>query len=98
MPGNFIAERNADDAQMDFLREIIEATPDLVTFVNKPLAWDGEAAEFVEFFKGSFNLSLAIRNRVTDEQVLIRFPIPGKVYGPWRAQKIKNEIMVLAYL
>ncbi|TAQ88810.1 hypothetical protein B7494_g2867 [Chlorociboria aeruginascens] len=31
-------------------------------------------------------------------RVLIRFPLPGKVYEPWRVKKVKNEVMIMNYL
>jgi aminoglycoside phosphotransferase (APT) family kinase protein len=97
MPANYIAERNAKDAQQEFIRKFVEATPNIVSFVDNCLGWN-EAGEFLRFFKGSFNLSIAVRNGVTNERVVIRFPIPGKVYDPWRAKKVKHEVMVMTYL
>ncbi|PVH75194.1 phosphotransferase enzyme family protein-like protein [Cadophora sp. DSE1049] len=97
MPANYIAERNAKDAQQEYIRKFVEATPDIVSFVDNCLGWN-EAGEFLRFFKGSFNLSIAIRNSVTNERVIIRFPIPGKVYDLWRAKKVKHEVTVMTYL
>ncbi|KAH7370306.1 hypothetical protein BKA65DRAFT_488132 [Rhexocercosporidium sp. MPI-PUGE-AT-0058] len=97
MPANYIAERNAKDAQQEFIRKLVEVTPDIVFFVDNCLGWN-KAGEFLRFFKGSFNLSIAVRNSVTNERVIIRFPIPGKVYDLWRAKKVKHEVMVMTYL
>jgi aminoglycoside phosphotransferase (APT) family kinase protein len=97
MPANHIAERNAKDAQQEFIRNFVEAKPDIVSFVDNCLGWN-EAGEFLRFFKGSFNLSIAVRNSVTNERVVIRFPIPGKVYDLWRGKKVKHEVMVITYL
>lgn len=97
MPANYIAERNAKDAQQEFIRKFVDATPDIVSFVDNCLGWN-KAGEFLRFFKGSFNLSIAVRNSVTNERVVIRFPMPGKVYEPWREKKVKNEVMTLNYL
>ncbi|KAG9229911.1 hypothetical protein BJ875DRAFT_537459 [Amylocarpus encephaloides] len=97
MPANQIAERNAQDAQRDFIRDFVEAKPDIVSFVDHCLGWN-EAGEFLRFFKGSFNLSIAVRNRVTHERVVIRFPIPRKVYDRWRGTKVKHEVIVITYL
>jgi hypothetical protein len=96
-PANYIAERNAKDAQHEFIRKFVEAAPDIVSFVDNCLGWN-KAGEFLRFFKGSFNLSIAARNSITNERIVIRFPIPGKVYDPWRAKKVKHEVMVMTYL
>ncbi|KAH6712996.1 hypothetical protein BKA61DRAFT_644090 [Leptodontidium sp. MPI-SDFR-AT-0119] len=85
MPANYIAERNAKDAQQEFIGKFVEATPHIT-------------GEFLQFLKGSFNLSVAVRNSVTNERVIVRFPIPGKVYDPWRAKKVKHEVIVMNYL
>lgn len=96
-PFDFIAEENAREAQLTFIRKFVEAKEDIVSVVNDLLGWN-KAGDFEEYSKGSFNLSLSVRNSETDECVLIRFPFPGKVYGPWREEKIKNEVMVMNYL
>lgn len=46
------------------------------------------------YYKGSFNLSIAVRHSKTNERVLIRFPIPGTIYG----EKVKNEVAIMKYL
>jgi hypothetical protein len=97
MPSNYIAERNAKDAQQEFIRKFVEAKPDIVSFVDNCLKWN-KAIEFLQYFKGSFNVSIAVQNSVTNERIIIRFPIPGKVHDPWRAKKVKHEVMVMAYL
>jgi len=97
MPANYIAEINAKDTQQEFIRKFVEATPDIVSFVNNCLGWN-EAGEFLRYFKGSFNLSIAIQNNVTNKRVVIRLPIPGKIYDLWRAKKVKDEVMVMTYL
>ncbi|KAG4431256.1 hypothetical protein IFR05_013261 [Cadophora sp. M221] len=91
MPANYIAERNAKDAQQEFIGKFVKAAPDIVSFVDNCLGWN-ETGEFLQFFKGSFNLSVAVRNSMTNERVIIRFPIPGKVYDLWRAKKVKDEV------
>lgn len=80
---DFIAEKNARDAQLAFIRNFVNAKKDNVSFVDNRLGWN-KAGEFLNFFKGSFNLSMAVRNGESDECILIRFPFPGKVYGSWR--------------
>ncbi|TVY25156.1 hypothetical protein LHYA1_G006487 [Lachnellula hyalina] len=97
MPANYIAERNVEDVQQEFIRKFVEAKPKIVSFVDTCLGWN-KAGEFLRFFKGSFNLSIAARNCVTNERAVIRFPIPGKVYDLWRVKKVKHEVMVINYL
>ncbi|KAI1370797.1 hypothetical protein F4677DRAFT_344373 [Hypoxylon crocopeplum] len=94
---DFIAEKNALEAQVEFIGKFVDAKRDIVSFVGSCLGWN-KAGEFIEFFKGSFNLSLAVRNAETSERVLIRFPFPGKIYGPWRDKKVRDEVMVMNYL
>ena len=94
---DFIAERNVQDAQQEFIRKFVHAKHDIVSFVGQRLGWNS-TGDFLGYFKGSFNLSLAVCNPETYERVLIRFPFPGKVYEPWREKKVKQEVMVLRYL
>ncbi|KAI1134810.1 hypothetical protein F5Y05DRAFT_397476 [Hypoxylon sp. FL0543] len=94
---DFIAEQDAQDAKLAFIGKFIDAKHDIVSFVSNRLGWNS-TGEFMRFFKGSFNASVGVRNGETNERVLIRFPFPGKVYGPWRDEKIKNEVMVIKYL
>lgn len=96
-PFDFIAEANAKDAKIAFFHKFIDAKHDIVSFVDDRLDWN-KAGEFFDYFKGSFNLSIAVRNSKTNERALIRFPIPGKVHGPWLEAKVKNEVMVMKYL
>jgi hypothetical protein len=46
MPANYIAKRNAKDVQQEFIRKFVEATPDIVSFVNNCLRWN-KAGEFL---------------------------------------------------
>jgi hypothetical protein len=97
IPFDFIAQKNAQEAQHAFIRKFVEAKHEIVSFVDNRLGWN-EAGVFLDYFKGSFNLSIAVRNSETNERVLIRFPFPGKVYEPWREKKVKNEVMIINYL
>ncbi|OAA53507.1 hypothetical protein SPI_09435 [Niveomyces insectorum RCEF 264] len=81
-----------------FIRKLVEAKEEVVCFVGRRLGWTGQAAEFVGFLKGLFNLSVVVRHGTTSERALIRFPMPGNVYGPWRETKVRNEAMAMAYL
>ncbi|KAI1413842.1 kinase-like domain-containing protein [Hypoxylon sp. FL1857] len=94
---DFIAEKNAKEAQLAFVGKFIDAKQDIISFVGSRLKWS-KAGEFIGFLKGSFNASVVVRNSETNERVLIRFPFPGKVYGPWRDEKVKNEVMALKYI
>ncbi|KAK0111011.1 hypothetical protein ONS95_001391 [Cadophora gregata] len=97
IPFDFIAQKDAQDAQHAFIRKFVEAKHDIVAFVNGRLGWDG-AGVFLNFFKGSFNLSMAMKKSQTKERVLIRFPFLGKVYELWREKKVQNEVMAMKYL
>ena len=97
IPFDFIAQKNAQEAQHAFIRKFVKAKHEIVSFVDNRLGWN-EAGEFFDYFKGSFNLSIAVRNSETNKRVLIRFPFPGKVYEPWREKKVKNEVMIMNYL
>lgn len=97
LPFDFIAQKNAQEAQHAFIRKFVEAQDEIVSFVDNRLGWNG-AGEFLNYFKGSFNLSLAVRNCETNERVLIRFPFPGKVHEAWREKKVKNKVMIMKYL
>ena len=79
IPFDFIAERDAKDTEHVFLCKFVEAKHEIVSFVNSRLGWN-KAGKFLEYFRGSFNLSIAVRNSETNECVLICFPLPGKVY------------------
>lgn len=96
-PYDFIAVENAKDKRLAFARKLIRAVNDVVSFVDDRLGWNG-AGEYNGFFKGSFNISLDVKHGESDERVLIRFPFPGNIYGPWRDEKVKNEVMVMDYL
>ncbi|KAI5862075.1 hypothetical protein GGS23DRAFT_598088 [Durotheca rogersii] len=96
-PFDFIAKQNAEDAKLAFIHKLVDAKHEIVSFVDSRLGWDS-AGEFLDYFKGSFNLSIAVLNGNTQERALIRFPVPGKVHEPWLEQKVKNEVMVMKYL
>ncbi|KAK0621572.1 hypothetical protein B0T17DRAFT_508909 [Bombardia bombarda] len=96
-PYDFIAEKNIKGERLAFARRLIQAIGDIVSFVDNRLGWN-RSGKFGGFFKGSFNISLDVKHGESDEHVLIRFPSPGNVYGPWRDEKVKNEVMVMNYL
>ncbi len=96
-PYDFIAERNVKDRRLAFARKLIQAVDDIVSFVDNRLGWNG-AGRYDGFFKGSFNISMDVKRGESGEHVLIRFPSPGNVYGPWQEEKITNEVMVMSYL
>ncbi|KAH6646918.1 hypothetical protein BKA67DRAFT_580918 [Truncatella angustata] len=96
-PYDFIAEKNNQDERLAFARKLLDARDEIVSFVDSRLKWDG-AGKYDGFFKGSFNISLDVKRGDNGEHVLIRFPAPGNIYGPWRDEKVKNEVMVMKYL
>ncbi|KAH6714406.1 hypothetical protein BKA61DRAFT_632310 [Leptodontidium sp. MPI-SDFR-AT-0119] len=77
--------------------ELLDAREDIVTFVDNRLDWNG-AGKYDGFFKGSFNLNMDVKRGDSDDHVLIRFPFPGNIYGPWRDEKVTNEVMVMNFL
>jgi hypothetical protein len=79
IPFDFIAQKNAQEVQNTFICKFVETTYEIMSFVNKHLEWN-VAGECLGYFKGSFNLSIAVRNSETNEQVLIRFLFLGKIY------------------
>ncbi|XXH04694.1 pre-mRNA-splicing factor rse1 [Hypoxylon texense] len=96
-PYDFIAEKDIEDQRLAFEQKFLESREELLSFVDDCLAWNG-AAEYDGYFKGCFNFSMVVSRRDSDEKVIIRFPVPGNVYGPWRDEKVTNEAMVMDYL
>lgn len=96
-PYDFIAKRNADDERLAFARKLIDAKDDIVSFVDKRLEWNG-AGEHDDFLGGSFNVSLKAKRGDSNEHVIIRFPYLGKIYEPWREEKVTNEVMAMNYI
>ncbi|KAM0268991.1 hypothetical protein ACHAPA_004592 [Fusarium lateritium] len=96
-PYDFIAERDIRDDRLAFAHKLIDATDAIVLFVDEKLGWNG-TAKHVEFFKGSFNFSLRVKRGESGEHVVIRFPVPGNIYGPWRDEKVKNEVMAMKFI
>ncbi|KAI1263610.1 hypothetical protein F5Y18DRAFT_418241 [Xylariaceae sp. FL1019] len=94
---DYIADRNADDAKNEFITRLVKAKDELVAFVEVRMGWE-KLGKAHQFFRGSFNISLVVENMQTFERVLIRFPLRGSVYGPWRDEKVKNEVMALQYI
>lgn len=96
-PYDCIAERNATDERMALGRKLLDASSSIVSYVDERLEWNG-AGRYVCLLAGSFNISLKVKRGDSDEHVIIRFPSLGRVYGPWRDEKVKNEVMVMNYL
>jgi hypothetical protein len=96
-PYDFIAEKNIKDERLAFAHKLLDAREDIVSFVDNRLGWNG-TGKYDGFFKGSFNLNMDVKRGDSDEHVLIRFPFPGNIYGPWRDEKVTNEVMVMSYL
>ncbi|EXK77770.1 hypothetical protein FOQG_17539 [Fusarium oxysporum f. sp. raphani 54005] len=96
-PYDFIAQQDIRDDRLAFARKLIDATDAIVLFIDEELGWNG-TAKHVEFFKGSFNFSLRVKRGESGEHVVIRFPVPGNIYGPWRDEKVKNEVMAMKFI
>lgn len=90
-----IAEANGDDECRAWLRKVIDAKDKIVAFVDGRLDGGG-TGEFIDFLKGSFNLSLRIGFGDRRQSALIRFAKPG--HTVWRAEKVTNEVQFIEYL
>lgn len=98
-----ILRANNNGEHRQFIRKFQAAKDDIVAFVNDLLGWQG-AGQYHCWLKGSFNIGYVIKRPEGSgddgrpRSVFIRFPIPGRTYSPWSAEKVKNEVMVLNYL
>ena len=90
-----IAEKNNDEERLAFIKKLIAAIDEIGDFVGRRL-W-GEAGTYGGFLKGSFNIGVIV-NHGNRGSAVIRFPTPGRTYEPWRAEKVRNEVMVIEYL
>lgn len=96
-PYDAIAKRNADDERSAFARQLFNARVDIASFVDNRLEWNG-AGRYDGIFGGSFNIGPKAKRGDSNENVIIRFPTPRKVHGPWREEKVKNEVTVMNYV
>ncbi|KAI1503610.1 kinase-like domain-containing protein [Biscogniauxia marginata] len=96
-PYDAIAKRNAYDGCFAFARKLIDASGDIISFVDKHLGWNG-AGRYDGLLGGSFNISLKVKRGDSDQHVIVRFPYSGKIHGPWREEKVKNEVMAMDYV
>ena len=92
-----IAEKNNEEERVAFVRKLIAAIDEIVAFVDCRLGWGG-AGTYGGVMKGSFNTSVVINHDSGEGSAVIRFPTPGRTYEPWRAEKVRNEVMVIEYL
>ncbi|POR32591.1 Uncharacterized protein TPAR_07206 [Tolypocladium paradoxum] len=98
-----ILRANNEDEHRQFIRKFQAARDDIVAFVNDLLGWEG-AGQYDHWLKGSFNIGYVIKRPEgggddgRPRSVFIRFPVPGRTYSPWSAEKVENEVMVLKYL
>lgn len=81
-PYDFIAEKNAKDEQVAFVRRLVQAVDEVVSFVDKRLGWSRAGKRDVYFIKGSFNIDVDVQCSDKDKHAFICFPFPGGVYGP----------------
>jgi len=96
-PYNSIAERNVYDERLAFVRKLLAAKQNVVSFVDKHLGWDGEA-QYDGLFKGSFNICMDVRRGGTGEHVVSGSPLLAKFTKRWREEKVRNEVAVMEYL
>lgn len=90
-----IAEADGDDECRAWIRRVIEAKEEVVSFVDARLNGGGRG-RYIGFLKGSFNLSLHIGFGDDRHSALIRFPKPG--HAVWRTEKVTNEVRTIEYL
>ena len=94
-----------DATHQKFIKKLQATRDDIVAFVNDQLGWEG-AGQYHCWLKGSFNIGYVIKRPGRSgsngdgrpSSAFIRFPILGRIYVPWSAEKVKNEVMVLEYL
>ncbi|KAF4339182.1 kinase-like domain protein [Fusarium beomiforme] len=96
-PFDEILKKDAETAALLFARKLLDASDDVVSFVDRRLSWGG-VGEFDGLLAGSFNISLKVKRGHSDQRVIIRFPLPGKSYGPWGEEKVKNEALTMTYI
>src|SRR6266699_1600053 len=61
------------------------------------LGW-GEDGKYDDILAGSFNTSYIVKHSGDGRKVAIRFPVPGRIYEPWTAEKVANEVAVIGYI
>lgn len=92
-----ILQANADDECRAWIRKLLDAKEEVVSFVDTKLHGNG-AGQYLGFVKGSFNLSFHIGFGDHRPSALIRFPKPGHTYSVWRTEKLENEMRIIEYL
>ncbi|KAL1847371.1 hypothetical protein VTK73DRAFT_10376 [Phialemonium thermophilum] len=92
-----IVEARNQEEHRNFVSNLVDAKHEIEAFVAGRLGWP-RAGRYGGFRKGSFNVGFVIENVDSGCKALIRFPVPGRTYMPWRAEKVTNEAMVLDYL
>ncbi len=80
-----IIEADNQEEHSKFVSTLIDAKNDIEAFVGSRLGWGG-AVQYGGFRKGSFNVGFVIENVDSGYKALIRFPVPGRTYTPWRAE------------
>ncbi|KAI1766385.1 phosphotransferase enzyme family protein-like protein [Hypoxylon sp. FL1150] len=96
-PYDPIAKKDIEHERSVFVGKLLEAREEIVAFVDNRLGWNGYG-EYDGYFNGCFNFSIAIRRRDSCDNAIIRFPVPGNIYGSWLDEKVTNEVMVMQYL
>ncbi|KAK3361349.1 phosphotransferase enzyme family protein [Lasiosphaeria ovina] len=96
-PIDFLADKKATKRQQEFEEKVCNVIEDIVDFVVEQLSWT-EAGQYNCCYTGRYNICLDISRVDGEARVIIRFPISGRIYGPWRDEKVRNEAMTLLYL
>lgn len=92
-----IAEADGDDEYLAWGRRILGLKTEVATFVASRRKGGG-VGTYVDFVKGSFNLSFQISFSNGGPDALIRFPKPGHTSTALRDEKVTNEVHIMEYL
>ncbi|KAM5347298.1 hypothetical protein ACJ41O_010303 [Fusarium nematophilum] len=92
-----LAQADADNECRTWIRKLIDATEEVVAFVDARLDGKG-TGEYLGFLKGPYNVSFHVGFGDQRPSALIRFAKPGRTHTPWRAEKVENEVCVIEYV
>ncbi|KAI5462891.1 hypothetical protein BGZ63DRAFT_379977 [Mariannaea sp. PMI_226] len=106
-------DQNEDECRR-FIGRLRAAREDIVSFVSNLLGWTSKGIYcgwLKGSFNIGYIIKYAGPTEEDDDEVeynnddgnnpqsvFIRFPLPGRTYSPWAAEKVKNEVFVLEYL
>ncbi|KXG46508.1 uncharacterized protein PGRI_053640 [Penicillium griseofulvum] len=92
-----IEETNGDDECRAWLSRAFDSKAELAVFVAERREGGG-TGKYVDFLKGSFNLSFRFSFDDRRPDVIIRFPKPGHTATAYRDEKVLNEVQIMEYL